>query len=348
MTTSAQPNLDIALEYCLCASDPLYFIDTYVQIQHPEYGTIPFKLWGWQAALLDRFQFDKRLILLKARQIGASELAASYALWLVRFHPSKKALIISKNEDAATELLNRATFAHDHLPSWLMAGSESFDGCVLNKSNMSYLEFYHKDGKGQSHPSSIQSSPATKSAGRSKSVSLAILDEWAFQQFDKEIWTGIKPTAEHGSIIGISTANGLGNMFHKTWVNAVAGKNGFTPIFLSWRRHPDRDDAWYERESKDNEPWQLHQASRLRVTIEINRRGCGEIGRRDRLRIYCREACRFEPCHPHHLQVDYDIEKGIGISAGAFSIERREIKSVFLCIFRFSTCFRVALARFLI
>jgi hypothetical protein len=257
--TMILPQTDIEREYWKCSVDPCYFIDTYVMIQHPERGTISFKLWDWQMALLDRFQDQKRIIILKARQIGASELAASYALWMTRFHPSKKALIISKNEDAATELMTRATFAHDHLPPWLQAGRESFDGCTINKSNMSYLEFALYDEKQQPHPSSIQSLPATKSAGRSKSASLVILDEWAFQQFDKEIWTGIKPTVEHGSLIGISTANGLGNMFHKTWANAVAGKNEFTPIFLSWRRHPERNDEWYSREAKDNEPWQLHQ-----------------------------------------------------------------------------------------
>jgi hypothetical protein len=259
MTTSIQTNLNIEHEYWKCSVDPMYFIDSYVHVQHPERGTVPFKLWNWQMALLDRFQRDRRIILLKARQIGASELAASYALWLCRFHPSKKALFISKNEDAATELITRAIFAHDHLPNWLQAGPEAFDGCVVNKSNMSYLEFALFDQQRHPHPSSIQSLPATKSAGRSKSASLVVLDEWAFQQYDKEIWTGIKPTVEYGSIIGISTANGLGNMFHKTWVNAVAGQNGFTPIFLSWRRHPERDDAWYAKEAKDNELWQLHQ-----------------------------------------------------------------------------------------
>lgn len=259
MTPISAPT-DQAIEFCLSASDPLYFITRYVQIQHPAYGTIPFTLWPWQEDLIDLFRTKKRLILLKARQIGASELAASYALWLTRFHPSKKVLIISKNEDAATELMTRATFAHDHLPPWLQAGPEAFDRCTVSKANLSSIEFALKDkATGTLHPSSIQSLPATRSAGRSKSASLVILDEWAFQQWDKEIWTGIKPTVEHGSLIGISTANGLGNMFQKTWAGAVAGQNGFTPIFLSWRRHPERDDAWYAREAKDNEPWQLHQ-----------------------------------------------------------------------------------------
>lgn len=29
--------------------------------------------------------------------------------------------------------------------------------------------------------------------------------------------------------------------------------------------------------------------------------GCGEIGRRTRLRIWRRKACRFDPYHPHQL-----------------------------------------------
>ncbi len=28
-------------------------------------------------------------------------------------------------------------------------------------------------------------------------------------------------------------------------------------------------------------------------------RGCGEIGRHARLRIWCRKVCRFESYHPH-------------------------------------------------
>jgi hypothetical protein len=256
-TISAPP--DLLLEFMKCQQSPVYFIKHYVKIQHPEHGTIPFDLWPWQAALLRRFQHDKHIILLKSRQIGVSELMEAYGVWLDRFHFSKKVLVISKNEDAATELMQRATFAHDHLPPWLQAGLNAIDGCQLGKCNTTLLEFIHHDQQGVTHPSSMQSVAATKSAGRSKSVSCLLLDAWAFQQFDKEIWTGIKATVEHGQLIGASTANGIGGVFHCTWVKAVAGQNTFTPIFLSWRRPPERDAAWYAREGQDNEPWQLHQ-----------------------------------------------------------------------------------------
>jgi hypothetical protein len=31
-----------------------------------------------------------------------------------------------------------------------------------------------------------------------------------------------------------STAKGVGNYFHRTWLDAVAGKNNFTPVFIAW------------------------------------------------------------------------------------------------------------------
>jgi hypothetical protein len=259
MTTTTLAPIDIAREFILCKRSPVYFIRTYIQIQHQELGTIPFDLWPWQAALLRRFQNDRKIIILKARQIGVTELAGAYALWLIRFQQSKKAIAISKNDDAAKEIISRIGFSYDQLPPFLQAGPDAFDGCQLGKRNESVLEFLHPNKERRMQPSSIQSLPATQSAGRSKTVALLLLDEWAHQMFDKQIWTGVKATAEKGQVIGISTANGLGNMFHRIWVNAVAQQNGFTPIFLSWRRHPDRDDAWYVREAADNEPWQLHQ-----------------------------------------------------------------------------------------
>ena len=48
-----------------------------------------------------------------------------------------------------------------------------------------------------------------------------------------------------GSAILNSTPFGIGNFYHKQWVDAVAGGNEFFPIRLFWRMHPERDDEWY-------------------------------------------------------------------------------------------------------
>ena len=46
-----------------------------------------------------------------------------------------------------------------------------------------------------------------------------------------------------------NTPYGVGNFFHSTWVDAIAGGNPFNSIRLYWQMHPDRDDHWYEEMS---------------------------------------------------------------------------------------------------
>lgn len=45
--------------------------------------------------------------------------------------------------------------------------------------------------------------------------------------------------------INHNTPYGVGNFFHKTWVDAVARGNEFIPIRLKWQMHPERDLEWY-------------------------------------------------------------------------------------------------------
>lgn len=46
-----------------------------------------------------------------------------------------------------------------------------------------------------------------------------------------------------------NTPYGVGNFFHSTWVDAIAGGNPFNPIRLYWQMHPDRDNHWYQEMS---------------------------------------------------------------------------------------------------
>lgn len=247
-------------EYLKCLADPVYFIARFCKVRHPLRGTIPFDLWPWQRDLVRRYQTTRQLIALKSRQIGVSEVTIAYALWLARFRPSKTILIISKGQKEADDLLTRLMFMYTHLPPWLQASPDAPDHARLGKANTSQIQIDHLDAAGRAHPSVIHSLPATRDTGRGYPASLVIMDEWAFQQWDANIWGGVKPTIDSGGqLIGISTANGLGNTFHSIWTGAVAGENSFTPIFLSWRRHPERDDTWYARQARDYQPWLLHQ-----------------------------------------------------------------------------------------
>jgi hypothetical protein len=244
-------------EYLLCAADPAYFISRYVLVRHPTRGVVPFDLWDWQWRLVDTLHRERLLIVLKARQIGVSELIQAYALWLARFQAAQTILFLSKTDDDSKALLQRLVFAYSHLPSWLQVRTDDAerpqppDLVYLGNVNTNTVMFTHYDAQHRTAPSIVRSLPASESAGRSASASLLVLDEWAHMQFDASIWAGALPTIdEGGKFIGVSTANGMGNTFHQVWTAAEAGENDFTPIFIPWSLHPNRDQAWYDRTRK--------------------------------------------------------------------------------------------------
>lgn len=53
-----------------CASDPVYFIRSYVRIQHPKRGEIPFDLYDYQEDMVNAYNTFQYVITLSARQTG--------------------------------------------------------------------------------------------------------------------------------------------------------------------------------------------------------------------------------------------------------------------------------------
>ena len=81
-----------------------------------------------------------------------------------------------------------------------------------------------------SNGSTITSIPTTEDAGRSEAVSLLVIDEAAIVRWATQIWAAAFPTlSTGGSAILNSTPYGVGNFYHKQWVDSVAGGNEFFP-----------------------------------------------------------------------------------------------------------------------
>ena len=57
-----------------------------------------------------------------------------------------------------------------------------------------------------------------------------------------------------GSAILNSTPMGVGNFFHKQWVDAKNGDSYFNPIRLYWQMHPERNEEWYNSMAKSLGP----------------------------------------------------------------------------------------------
>ena len=85
-------------------------------------------------------------------------------------------------------------------------------------------------------------------------------DEAAFIEKIDTIWTAAQQTlATGGRCLAISTPNGVGNWFHKTWIDAQDGVNKFNTVKLHWSAHPERDQSWRDEQDKNLGPSQAAQ-----------------------------------------------------------------------------------------
>lgn len=221
------------------ASKDVFFFAHFVMLIHPLRGKVRFDLYPYQTATLLCFLENRFNVILKFRQAGVTELISLYCLWFAMYHPHKTVVIISIKDRVAKRVLRKIKFMYKNLPDYLK--TKVVNGRSTDIGTASEMEF--------SNGSIISSIPTTEEAGRSEAVSLMVIDEAAIVRWAERIWASAFPTLSTGgrAIIN-STAYGVGNFFHKLFVNAVAGGNNFNPIRLHWQMHPERDERWYQEQ----------------------------------------------------------------------------------------------------
>lgn len=237
------------IEMAKCMRDPIYFMCTYMKVQHPVRGSIPFEMYEYQKDAVRSFMNHKDSIVMLGRQMGKTTVIAAFLLWFACFYrdpsvaegedPSNYVLVASKDNDAAMDVLQRIRFSYEELPMWLKPG------CVyFNRHEISF-----------DNGSTIKSSATTEGTGRGRSISLLMIDELAFvnRQIQEAMWTSLAPTLSTGGrCIVSSTPNGDQDLFAKLWraaeVEAVEHVSdgeeaidiNFHPVFAPWYSHPDR------------------------------------------------------------------------------------------------------------
>lgn len=225
----------IKQEFIKCAKDPVYFMKKYYWIQHPQRGRIQFNLYPFQEKVLSLQQNGEYLIINKSRQLGISTLVSAYALWLMIFNRDKNILVIATKQETAKNMVTKMRFAYGQLPAWLRVKPLEDNRLSLRLPN----------------GSQVKAVAAAADAGRSEAVSLLILDEAAFIDNIDVIFTAAQQTlATGGQCFAVSTPNGTGNWFHKTYVRAQVGENKFVPVALPWTVHPERGQPWRDEQDK--------------------------------------------------------------------------------------------------
>jgi hypothetical protein len=247
---------EIVKEIVKSGKDPVYFINTYCRISHPQKGLIKFDTYPYQDDLLQDYNDFRFTVILKARQLGISTITAAYIVWLILFHRDKNVMVLATKFATAANLVKKVKAIMKNLPDWIRITDISID-------NRTSFEL--------SNGSQIKASSTSGDAGRSEALSLLVIDEAAFVDGLDELWTALYPTLSTGGrCIALSTPNGVGNWFHKTYVDAVDNQNDFKPVNLPWDVHPERDMAWFRNETKNMSKRQIAQE------LECNFNSSGE------------------------------------------------------------------------
>ena len=232
-------------EIIKCGKDANYFFETYVKIQHPVRGMIPFQMYDFQKDCIDDFNEHRFNIILKSRQQGLSTLAAAYSVWMAIFKKEQSILVIATKLKIAQNFIVKVKSMIRSLPKWLILPE-----MVSNNKQ----EIVFNTG------SQIKAIPTSEDAGRSESLSLLIVDEAAFVRNFDTIWTGIYPTLSTGGrAIILSTPNGAGGQYYKLYTQADAGLNEFNAIKIPWHFNPDYDQGWFDKMTANMSKRQIAQ-----------------------------------------------------------------------------------------
>ena len=299
------------VEYKKCLDSPQYFAKKYCKVIHLDKGLIPFKLYPYQEKMFESFQDHRFNIVLACRQSGKSIAVVAYLLWYVIFKGEQVVGILANKEAIAREMLSRITLMLENLPFFLQPGCTA-----LNKKSIGF-----------SNNSRIVAAATSSSSIRGMSLNLVYLDEFAFVDNAAEFYTSTYPVISSGKtskIIITSTANGIGNMYHKLYEGALQGTNEFKSTRVDWWDVPGRDDKWKAMTVENTSQLQFDQEfgnsfhgtgnTLISADILLALRATNPEEYMNNVKIW------DQPAEGHTYQMFVDVSRGRGQDYSTFTI----------------------------
>lgn len=173
-----------------------------------------------------------RLIILKPRQVGTSTYIQGRIYHKTAYNPGQSGFILTHKDGATNNLFNMAKRFHKSVPSEIRP--------EIQKSNSKELVFAELDGGYR------VGTAGSADVGRSDTLQYFHGSEVAFWKNTDSIMTGVLEAVADlpGTEIYLeSTANGLGNMFHKEVQKAIAGESEYELVFIPWFDIDEYEDA---------------------------------------------------------------------------------------------------------
>jgi hypothetical protein len=238
-------------EIVRCATNPIYFIETYLTIFDQTQGTagliVPFKLFDFQKELIRIYMNNRFVVANKYRQAGISTTTCAYIAWYIMFNANRQvAIVADKLETARDEIMSDVVLFIDGCPEWLRPKTGR-DGNEKNLKDTQKDKIYDNNSR----------LGAFSSKGlRGMTPTLIFWDETAWTEKGDKFWTAARPTlGTGGGAIMVSTPSGLDAVFYKHFDGARRGENNFKAVELWWYNDPryNKGLEWVKNKGKENE-----------------------------------------------------------------------------------------------
>ena len=187
---------------------------------------------------------------------------------------------------------------------------------ILNKGN---IEF--------GNDSKIVAAATSSSSIRGMSINMLYLDEFAFVEDAETFYTATYPVITSGKdskVIITSTANGVGNMFHKIYESAIHDQSEYKPFTINWYDVPGRDEEWKNQTIANTSEAQFEQEygnsflgtgnTLVNSNTLLGLKALEADWTKDEVRVYER------PKEGREYICTVDVSKGRGLDYSTFSI----------------------------
>ena len=177
--------------------------------------------------LLLSYTTDRKVIVVKSRQVMVTWIYVIATLWSVLFTKGQRVALISRKGGASKKLVERIKFVYDKLPDeW--------------KPPCRFTFHPEPSVRCDSTESAIFAYPQGADQLRSETFSVIFSDEFAFQDDQDKTYTASKPTIDGGGcFIAVSTPNGKNNLFY-----TLSKDPAFRRFDIHYSQNPFKDENW--------------------------------------------------------------------------------------------------------
>lgn len=218
----------------MMGTDFSYFAPRCLKIKNKSGQIVPFVMNRAQIYLHEKIEEQARtmrkvrVLILKGRQQGISTYLEGRFYHKCSMRRGKRAYILTHEQAATDNLFGITKRFHENCPEGIRPSTRNDSAKALTFDRLD-SEF-------------SVATAGSKDTGRSGTGQYFHGSECGFWPSAADHMAGIGQTIpnEPGTEIALeSTGNGLGNLFHSMWVDAVRGESDYIPIFIPWFWQPE-------------------------------------------------------------------------------------------------------------